>query len=162
MFQFHTGSIKSEISVLLRDSFTGFNSILVRLKDHKQTPLNCLLPGFNSILVRLKDPFAVYAFSPFFSFQFHTGSIKSSGLSPISKPLRGFNSILVRLKVSHSNPESRAHQFQFHTGSIKRQGYCRHAAAKMLCFNSILVRLKACADAQAISVNLVSIPYWFD
>ena len=56
-FQFHTGSIKSDRRGFYSDMMIqGFNSILVRLKDQKQS-FDGLLDG---------------------EFQFHTGSIKSS------------------------------------------------------------------------------------
>ena len=55
MFQFHTGSIKSENSDSEEEDDSGFNSILVRLKVQALHTEKSLIAAF----------------------QFHTGSIKS-------------------------------------------------------------------------------------
>ena len=79
MFQFHTGSIKSDpIIAMPIEPELSFNSILVRLKDNKGQ-LNWI--EFNA-------------------FQFHTGSIKSDLVGSPSVSETRFNSILVRLKVN--------------------------------------------------------------
>ena len=54
MFQFHTGSIKSVIDFTNDIGLVSFNSILVRLKEDKESEMN-------EVTMR---------------FQFHTGSIK--------------------------------------------------------------------------------------
>ena len=74
-------------------------------------------------------------------FQFHTGSIKSTGQKRTETRFPSFNSILVRLK-----------------GRI-RANPCR----KVQGFNSILVRLKGDGNEwDDTPSKKVSIPYWFD
>ena len=80
------------------------------------------MTGFNSILVRLKVLPEFATTEDKFTFQFHTGSIKSPGGRVIESSQAGFNSILVRLKDTEvESGEPFTHKFQFHTGSIKSQ-----------------------------------------
>ena len=119
-FQFHTGSIKSDKCHFVVVKRICFNSILVRLKVQPVTNYDLFLDGFNSILVRLKVQHLT---------------------THVQMLCRCFNSILVRLKV-RERVQLRPEQ----------QG-----------FNSILVRLKDGHDARAnIPCVFVSIPYWFD
>ena len=135
MFQFHTGSIKSRYADTRLGRFWGFqfhtgsikrnglgyteyillycfNSILVRLKGESGVLAGePEYPGFNSILVRLKVFLIQLRNGRICTFQFHTGSIKSSE-KPFDRP--NWN------------------QFQFHTGSIKskKKRFGKHAASK--------------------------------
>ena len=86
MFQFHTGSIRSAVSVGMNDVIVGFNSTLVRLEVCLETWSVAFAFGFNSTLVRLEAAFIVSR---------HTVA------------LNGFNSTLVRLEgapVVDDNP----------------------------------------------------------
>ena len=76
---------------------------------------------FNSILVRLKDGIGVLPQLLRWTFQFHTGSIKSDTKGGVTVEGVCFNSILVRLKVV-DDPDSMYYGLSG--------------------FNSILVRLK--------------------
>ena len=78
MFQFHYGSIKSQLDLAYRFRKLSFNSIMVRLKDGKFVHENAIKGCFNSIMVRLKGYKQVI-----------------DRLTLVS-----FNSIMVRLKAS--------------------------------------------------------------
>ena len=76
-------------------------------------------------------------------FQFHTGSIKRDSV-PVSLFVQThrFNSILVRLKAIRPDVVLTGPSvFQFHTGSIK-SNVCQAVLVFFCGFNSILVRLK--------------------
>ena len=141
MFQFQTGSIKSERGSVIQEDIEGFNSKLVRLKV-RYLPLHpSAYKSFNSKLVRLKvDPDTLSYLT--ITFQFQTGSIKSlpsRNLITVSRSC--FNSKLVRLKVmNRQEPYGHTIEFQFQTGSIKRKTP-QHACH---------------------SHSSVSIPNWFD
>ena len=144
MFQFHTGSIKRLRRTTKRNFFVCFNSILVRLKATAPGVAVRFCGGFNSILVRLKGETGRLESRIRYSFQFHTGSIKSP-LRERVKMLNAlcFNSILVRLKAHYSAIKILdLSGFQFHTGSIKRTA-STFGGIPFPGFNSILVRLKA-------------------
>ena len=143
MFQFHTGSIKREVALTLnKKALKSFNSILVRLKVDLFIALPSSSACFNSILVRLK---AVPA---------RHGDMLL---------LRRFNSILVRLKVWRG-VISKVMSISFNSILVRLKGCvenrdCRYLAS----FNSILVRLKVWNCFSVIfSLQIVSIPYWFD
>ena len=76
LFQFHSGSIKSRTTRRYPLVYSGFNSIVVRLKEVEKRKMGDWKFGFNSIVVRLKAS------------------------NPCLTPSRtmGFNSIVVRLK----------------------------------------------------------------
>ena len=76
-----------------------FNSIVVRLKVLPPIQRKVPIVGFNSIVVRLKGIYAIQCTSEKQRFQFHSGSIKSSGE-----------------RVYALDTDT----FQFHSGSIKR------------------------------------------
>ena len=82
LFQFQTGSIKSNAANTLFEGWTGFNSKLVRLKG-------CV----NVLVVSVNED----------KFQFQTGSIKRILVwTAFSCCVSRFNSKLVRLKVRES------------------------------------------------------------
>ena len=124
MFQFHTGSIKSDIKIRrqVRRMFR-FNSILVRLKvdfcgrDTHEVTLFQFHTGSikRCAAVAIKDVVRW--------FQFHTGSIKRVLEMTDTREVNVcFNSILVRLKGYGACGRATSRRwFQFHTGSIKRE-----------------------------------------
>ena len=77
LFQFQTGSIKSVDLLGMSYQEIGFNSKLVRLKEHPASRLAACNPRFNSKLVRLKEGFDSDCDVFHTEFQFQTGSIKS-------------------------------------------------------------------------------------
>ena len=142
--------------------------------------------GFNSILVRLKVKFFAGTVSICNVFQFHTGSIKSRLRWIIPQRNRSsFNSILVRLK-GRSTPSSGRGIESFNSILVRLKDRPQHNLhCFYLSFNSILVRLKAknrvshakesetfqfhTGSIKRLSANMyaqtiidVSIPYWFD
>ena len=75
-FQFHSGSIKSNVLLGLHRSQFGFNSIVVRLKGFGRPKPKRICTSFNSIVVRLKASHAGHDPVEQDAFQFHSGSIK--------------------------------------------------------------------------------------
>ena len=68
----------------------------------------------------------------------------------------GFNSTMVRLKVLTKRTDApSAALFQFHNGSIKKVQRSRQMARQ--CFNSTMVRLKACTFEKAFQFHNGSI-----
>ena len=103
-FQFHTGSIKSKKEVVrtLR-GYTGFNSILVRLKVSCKPKQRTLMTKFQFHTGSIKSVWAHYRQRSAGMFQFHTGSIKRVSHLQESNQGAGFNSILVRLKADYES-----------------------------------------------------------
>ena len=82
MFQFHSGSIKSENEIADPDQLLSFNSIVVRLKGGHEN----------------------WSDADYLGFQFHSGSIKSQRHRHFQRRIgRRFNSIVVRLKATYKN-----------------------------------------------------------
>ena len=123
---------------------TRFNSIVVRLKEDAKKLYKLGLESFNSIVVRLKESDPDTIECRIIKFQFHSGSIKSTGWCSSNPALPRFNSIVVRLKGQKAGSAenlsrrfnsivvrlkgeenwwrlSRTTKFQFHSGSIKRE-----------------------------------------
>ena len=165
MFQFHTGSIKSERETIMPLHQCQFQFHTGSIKSAYMPLTSQDRISFNSILVRLKAKKPIKSPTGRYRFQFHTGSIKSPhwgvyglqfyiGFNSILVRLKvsfrlallayifsGFNSILVRLKVGdRMTYTSQTQQFQFHTGSIK----------------------SSYRIADICLPEKVSIPYWFD
>ncbi len=164
LFQFHTGSIKRPHTRQRRLDLSSFNSILVRLKvPPMRRRCKKFLKCFNSILVRLKA---------------------DTRMSPRRRSTC-FNSILVRLKgVSSGTTMSSWREFQFHTGSIKSHPHpslskyvdkfqfhtgsiksrARHPSrARRYLFQFHTGSIKSVIAFGEIEGNTyVSIPYWFD
>ena len=53
-FQFHYGTIKSELKIVQHEENVNFNSTMVRLKVRYLLEENEAVPNFNSTMVRLK------------------------------------------------------------------------------------------------------------
>ena len=124
LFRFHTGSIKRIRGIGSGKWWSGFDSILVRLKDpyrrEKGTPV---YRSFDSILVRLKaNDVLTLKRKEGTEFRFHTGSIKRKQIQWTTYQIN---------------------EFRFHTGSIKREVMLTLSEMNAS-FDSILVRLKAC------------------
>ena len=118
MFQFHKGSINTNIVVAVITAAIRFNSIKVRLIQEHGLAVGDLVTCFNSIKVRL----ILWPLSqgrrrhggfnsikvrliPSGSFCLHTGQMC-------------FNSIKVRLILVDRNADADTELFQFHKGSI--------------------------------------------
>jgi len=139
-FQFHTGSIKSSVSV-------------------SPSPNNLC---FNSTLVRLKASTSIYQPPEFCVFQFHTGSIKSDLETRLGTPSDRFNSTLVRLK-DRQEMQGFIDQLSFNSTLVRLKGGMKEYPDKFFdCFNSTLVRLKAAMLRSRPDAEIVSIPHWFD
>ena len=163
-FQFHSGSIKSEIQALYRAGGDGFqfhsgsiksgeinrsdveqmcfNSIVVRLKGCLALRKSGALSCFNSIVVRLKEVINTDNLILFVTFQFHSGSIKrcwSLALSLSSTPFQ-FHSGSIKSTTLDAEAGT-WNRFQFHSGSIKSRKEA-YRDEQDRCFNSIVVRLK--------------------
>ena len=121
-FQFHIGSIKSELE-LSGDGVTetSFNSTLVQLKDQHFAKAGKLSAKFQFHIGSIKSATFSDDYFDNYLFQFHIGSIKSiSGYSTVVSDL-GFNSTLVQLKEGiYLRLRQTTLEFQFHIGSIKR------------------------------------------
>ena len=126
--------------------------------------MNHTYGGFNSKLVRLKVLMRLTEPSRLSTFQFQTGSIKSSiqiELGPVQLDLFQFQTGSIK-SISDRILLTNTRMFQFQTGSIKS---LRELTLKLDGdrFNSKLVRLK---DKVRISTTHpcrhVSIPNWFD
>ena len=122
--------------------YKSFNSIVVRLKARAGDISTWWKRRFNSIVVRLKEGRWIWWVPVDGSFQFHSGSIKSSSQRQSTRSLALFQFHSGSIKsVSFPILSSRHGLFQFHSGSIKRAGHTRRDAAGRG-FNSIVVRLK--------------------
>ena len=100
-FQFHTGSIKSVMTMSNFPCIVCFNSILVRLKVKRVgSPCGAVGLLFQFHTGSIKSESGIILPRTVYKFQFHTGSIKSLSKSTQAyiDPKR-FNSILVRLKA---------------------------------------------------------------
>ena len=75
LFQFHYGTIKSIMVVLLLNLVRYFNSTMVRLKAVRQTDSRTVENDFNSTMVRLKGCKGRMKLETH-QFQFHYGTIK--------------------------------------------------------------------------------------
>ena len=96
-FQFHKGTIKTNVCVFDGTASLHFNSIKVRLKHDDTSVVFLYSHHFNSIKVRLKHFMGMSKENPL-KFQFHKGTIKT-------RLLRSWHFILML--------------FQFHKGTIK-------------------------------------------
>ena len=76
-FQFHKGTIKTYQEQRQHGYYANFNSIKVRLKQHKKNDKLHKYDNFNSIKVRLKHKIQLMTRRPAKSFQFHKGTIKT-------------------------------------------------------------------------------------
>ena len=161
-FQFHIGTIKSELNSaaqLPRDVFQFHIGTIKRLKSNKSK-------NFNSILVRLKVGWARECYQASCWFQFHIGTIKSRCAIPCTTLLPKFQFHIGTIKSDVAlTPQPYYYEFQFHIGTIKRcdnlltsatdKVFQFHigtikrvlslaASEQVRHFNSILVRLKGC------------------
>ena len=131
-FRFHTGSIKSQKCNSKTVALSGFDSILVRLKEkNKRSGVSSRNLSFDSILVRLKEWLILAVLYTQSWFRFHTGSIKSSSTNSTFIPSACFDSILVRLKGCDASK----HRLNLDS------------------FDSILVRLKGYRQTEQTSRN---------
>ena len=119
-FQFHKGTIKTNVNVDRYATYHSFNSIKVRLKLE---PVQQLCPCVQE-------------------FQFHKGTIKTLPLHRWRVPGAGFQFHKGTIKTdSDFASQVLAHLFQFHKGTIKTNvNVDRYATYHS--FNSIKVRLK--------------------
>ena len=76
-FQFHKGSIKTSVTSLGIQQRCSFNSIKVRLRLSLPQVLSLQINRFNSIKVRLRRGWWLSRAEARISFQFHKGSIKT-------------------------------------------------------------------------------------
>ena len=79
--------------------YSDFNSTMVRLKALQSRCTEKACRHFNSTMVRLKDCPDCYEYDKETKFQFHYGTIKSTGKSFVFSFVVYFNSTMVRLKV---------------------------------------------------------------
>ena len=124
----------------IKEFFTDFNSIKVRLEHWKITPSQDKNANFNSIKVRLEQTERVNN-NKSRLFQFHKGAIRTGYAQFENVDLNNFNSIKVRLEhkevsyhltsacyfnsikvrleqQNHIKPYSQ-YKFQFHKGAIR-------------------------------------------
>ena len=96
-FQFHKGTIRTQLLLLLMRKLLHFNSIKVRLEPIDEGCVHTICGDFNSIKVRLEHT-TVSSSIEQLSFQFHKGTIRT-GQHGCRKCRQGyFNSIKVRLE----------------------------------------------------------------
>ena len=96
-FQFHKGTIRTQLNATKSFDFDDFNSIKVRLEPRK------FIRIFIEILI----------------FQFHKGTIRTVCCLVSFSNLLYFNSIKVRLELSSSLSSFCRRRFQFHKGTIR-------------------------------------------
>ena len=115
--------------------------------------IEAFLGCFNSILVRLKVFKRILKYGSVFGFNSHTGSIKSGVPERGPRCLEKFQFHTGSIKRLFARPDwTDQNRFQFHTGSIKSLlKLC--CSVRIVCFNSILVRLKAPGDFPDIPVS---------
>ena len=99
MFQFQNGAVKSDTLVIIRASYCGFNSKMVRLKAEVRRNLWLLKIRFNSTMVRLKAGYKEMDIDTVSLFQFQNGAVKR------------YNSDKFRIYTD---------MFQFQNGAVKR------------------------------------------
>ena len=104
VFQFHKGTIKTNLRAIYEQSTSRFQFHKGTIKTYPETNLNKSILDFNSIKVRLK--------------------LGSEILIIVT--YRNFNSIKVRLKPNRHLEKSLTLVFQFHKGTIKTRGGAPH------------------------------------
>ena len=118
-FQFHKGSIRTAITILLNRKNRCFNSIKVQLEPAKMNWFTFDIACFNSIKVQLELP-SDKILEGVFLFQFHKGAIRtSSTVLSFWGLLASFNSIKVQLELYRDIDDHSGLAFQFHKGSIR-------------------------------------------
>ena len=105
--------------------------------------MNPICQRFNSTMVRLKGCSSGVLIFQRPVFQFHNGSIKSTGciyraLNTVK--FQFHNGSIKRFTIPKSLADE--FKFQFHNGSIKRQPNSLRKNDSFMCFNSTMVRLK--------------------
>ena len=75
-FQFHKGTIRTDLIRVIKVQYRNFNSIKVRLEHSANGQRSSPHSNFNSIKVRLELP-APSNFDPVTAFQFHKGTIRT-------------------------------------------------------------------------------------
>ena len=123
-FQFHKGTIKTEVFDMMTTGESHFNSIKVRLKHKVLSALSSIFHLFQFHKGTIKTTSSSISQVSYFLFQFHKGTIKTKF------PQKSFHSVLL---------------FQFHKGTIKT-AVIIFLCTKKLHFNSIKVRLKLSAE----------------
>ena len=117
-FQFHKGTIKTDVPRSGRSQQAYFNSIKVQLKPIIVYTSDQGFYNFNSIKVQLKLGCGVLHSGPR-KFQFHKGTIKTERKWEYLVDFNNFNSIKVQLKHDAGKDIVRLLVFQFHKGTIK-------------------------------------------
>ena len=143
MFQFHSGLIKSSISLAILAISLAFQFHSGLIKSNM----------YYSNITRMMK------------FQFHSGLIKRMCQHFYEWPLiNRFNSILVWLKGQLCDGWwGFRNLFQFHSGLIKRCPLLCHPPPNISSFNSILVWLKVNRPCiRPYGAIAVSIPFWSD
>ena len=97
-FQFHKGTIKTDISLRWWRTPPYFNSIKVQLKQQRAANIDSMGTNFNSIKVQLKR-LRTSSVSCCIRFQFHKGTIKTDFTAGLHHNELDFNSIKVQLKL---------------------------------------------------------------
>ena len=186
MFQFQTGSIKSQIQESFARQGITFQFQTGSIKSEDCIDHRGMYNWFQFQTGSIKRDLSELTEWVLKKFQFQTGSIKSCHALRVMRHVYGFNSKLVRLKgirmvyvvyserfqfqtgsIKSVNPPKAlqmlsARGFQFQTGSIKRVEDISQSTAEYR-FNSKLVRLKAKIVTPALASGVaVSIPNWFD
>ena len=119
---------------------------MVRLKEWRSTTSTVASVCFNSIVVRLEDIAIRIALCHDHTFQFHSGSIRSSLVRCRLTLFDCFNSKVVRLEVSmRKTRRLYTCTFQFHSGSIRRTASFFSSVTKSkFQFHSGSIRRKCC------------------
>ena len=121
MFQFQSGTIKSEIDEYEKVIFSCFNSNLVRLKVNKVIVMKDFVIKFQFQSGTIKSGNFIRATDLSNEFQFQSGTIKRNLKAEFHTLPKSFNSNLVRLKAFPPGLGcQRGKWFQFQSGTIKR------------------------------------------
>ena len=130
-----------------------FNSILVRLKGTGTTGAITTSNLFQFHTGSIKRRETLISVSKGVLFQFHTGSIKSPSENTTSgRAYVRFNSILVRLKVDlYKKQKALKMCFNSILVRLKAAGSVTPENSVGVSFNSILVRLKAVENVPAVT-----------
>ena len=119
LFQFHKGTIRTEILAVSSPLNVNFNSIKVRLELSQMSDnyTNISKFQFHKGTIRTEAPNRLLSLVAIF--QFHKGTIRTFHIPLYVHPYSYFNSIKVRLELPKTSILPFFKEFQFHKGTIR-------------------------------------------